>query len=133
MTVGGLASFGLPATSGFIAEFLSFYGMWLRNPVLALLSVCGIVLTAVYVLRIIQRVFLGDFRPAAYADLGDARAFEWPAIAALAALLVVVGLWPRPLVRLIGEGIRSTLPAVAAARSAPRSPAAASARAGHAP
>jgi len=119
MTVGGLASFGLPATSGFIAEFLSFYGMWLRSPLLALLSVCGIVVTAIYVLRIIQRVFLGDFDASAYADLRDARTSEWPAIVALAALLVVIGLWPRPLVRLIGEGVRSTLPGVEAARSAP--------------
>lgn len=115
MTVGGLASFGLPATSGFVAEFLSFYGMWLRHPLLALLSVCGIVLTAIYVLRIIQRVFLGPFDDKKYADLGDARTSEWPAIVALAALLILVGLWPRPLVRLIDAGIRTTVPAVESA------------------
>jgi len=36
-----MPSFGLPATSGFIAEFLCFYGMWLKFPVLALLSAAG--------------------------------------------------------------------------------------------
>lgn len=118
MTIGGLASFGLPATSGFIAEFLSFYGMWLRYPVLALLSVCGIVLTAIYVLRVIQRIFLGPFAERRYHDLRDARTTEWPAIVALAALLIVVGLWPRPLVRLIDAGIQTTLSTAGAVRTA---------------
>src|ERR1044071_7631375 len=58
MNAGGFASFGLPATSGFIAEFLCFYGMWLKFPLLALLSVGGIVLTAIYVLRVLQKIFL---------------------------------------------------------------------------
>ncbi|MBM3493237.1 MAG: NADH-quinone oxidoreductase subunit M [Armatimonadetes bacterium] len=107
MTIGGLASFGLPATSGFVAEFLAFYGMWLRYPVLALLSVCGIVITAVYVLRVIQRVFLGAFRDGDYADLRDARTTEWVAIGALALLLLVVGMWPKPLVSLIDAGVSS--------------------------
>jgi NADH-quinone oxidoreductase subunit M len=104
MTIGGLASFGLPATSGFIAEFLSFYGMWLKYPVLALLSVGGIVLTAIYVLRVIQKIFLGPFKEEDYHDLPDARTTEWVAITALAGLLIVVGLYPKPLVDLISTG-----------------------------
>ncbi len=106
MTIGGLASFGLPGTSGFVAEFLAFYGMWLRYPVLALLSVCGIVITAVYVLRLIQRVFLGPFDEAAHTDLRDARTTEWAAIVALGALLLVIGFWPKPLVNLVDAGVR---------------------------
>ncbi|NUQ71004.1 MAG: NADH-quinone oxidoreductase subunit M [Chthonomonadales bacterium] len=113
MTLGGLASFGLPGTSGFIAEFLSFYGMWLRYPLLALLSVCGIVLTAIYVLRILQRIFLGAFREKEYPDLPDARTSEWTAIAVLAGLLLLFGVWPRPLVQLIEAGVRTTLPITA--------------------
>src|SRR5579871_347395 len=107
MTIGGFASFGLPATSGFIAEFLCFYGMWLKFPVLALLSAIGIVLTAIYVLRMIEKIFLGRFREEAYPDLPDARATEWVAIAALAVLLIAFGVYPRPLVRLIDTGLTS--------------------------
>jgi NADH-quinone oxidoreductase subunit M len=118
MTIGGLASFGLPGTSGFVAEFLAFYGMWLRYPILALLSVCGIVITAVYVLRLIQRVFLGAFKAGDYPDLGDARTTEWVAITMLAALLLAVGLWPKPLVNLMDAGLRSGTTVV---RSAPSS------------
>jgi NADH-quinone oxidoreductase subunit M len=108
MTVAGVASFGLPLTSGFIAEFLCFYGMWLQYPLLALLSVGGIVVTAVYVLRMLQNIFLGNFREEAYHDLGDARTTEWVAITALATTLIVVGVFPRPLVDLIDTGLRTT-------------------------
>jgi len=107
MTIGGLASFGLPATSGFIAEFLCFYGMWLTYPVLALLSVVGIVLTAIYVLRVLQKIFLGPFREEAYHDLPDARTTEWVAITGLALLLIVFGVFPRPLVNLIDTGLKT--------------------------
>lgn len=111
MTIGGFASFGLPATSGFIAEFLCFYGMWLTYPALALLSVVGIVLTAIYVLRALQKIFLGPFREEAYRDLSDARTTEWVAISSLALLLIVFGLWPRPLVDLIDTGLK-TVPGI---------------------
>ena len=108
MTIGGLASFGLPATSGFIAEFLCFYGMWLKYPVLALLSAGGIVLTAIYVLRMLQKIFLGAFREESYHELSDARTTEWVAISALAVLLLLVGIYPRPLVNLIATGLPSS-------------------------
>ncbi len=117
MSIGGMASFGLPATSGFIAEFLCFYGMWLRYPILALLSVIGIVITAVYVLRVVQKIFLGTPNEEGYPDLRDARTTEWVATVALAALLIVVGVFPRPLVRLIDLGLRQT-PGVTYARGA---------------
>jgi len=107
MTIGGLASFGLPATSGFIAEFLCFYGMWLKYPVLAMASAVGIVLTAIYVLRMIQKIFLGAFNAETYPDLPDACKTEWVAITALAAALLVVGIYPRPLVNLIASGLKT--------------------------
>ena len=107
MTVGGFASFGLPATSGFIAEFLSFYGMWLKYPILAALSVVGIVLTAIYVLRVVQKIFLGQFDADSYPGLPDARKTEWVAITSLAIFLIVLGVYPRPLVSLIDSGSRA--------------------------
>ena len=108
MTIAGLASFGLPATSGFIAEFLCFYGMWLKYPLLALLAVLGIVVTAIYVLRMIQKIFLGEYKTETYHELPDARTTEWVAITALAATLLVLGLYPRPIVNLIEVGWRTT-------------------------
>ncbi len=118
LTVGGFASFGLPATSGFIAEFLCFYGMWLAHPWLALLSVFGIVLTAFYVLRALQRIFLGESRVENYPDLRDARSTEWVAITSLAALLIVLGCWPKPVVDTIGSALPKQVSSRSVAASA---------------
>lgn len=104
--IGGLASFGVPGTSGFIAEFLVFLGTWRWLPPLAIAAVFGIVITATYVLRLLQRVFLGPFN-ARYEGLPDARTTEWVALVVLSALLILLGVLPGPLVSLIDSGIRS--------------------------
>ena len=106
-TVGGLASFGLPGTSGFVAETLVFLGTFARYPVVVAVAVTGVVVTAVYVLRLVQKVFLGPMSDK-WQDLTDASRTEWVALVSLASLLLIVGLWPRPLVDLINHGL-STL------------------------
>jgi NADH-quinone oxidoreductase subunit M len=104
--VGGFASFGLPATSGFIAEFLVFFGTFASHPVVTSIAAAGIVITAVYVLRVVQKVFFGP-RNDKYSDIGDAKGPEWVALTALAAILIVVGLYPKPLIDLISFGLKN--------------------------
>lgn len=111
MTIGGLSSFGLPATFGFIAEFLVFYGAWLTYPALALVAVTGIVVTAAYVLRMLQNILLGPFRSEDHPGLGDARTTEWVAITALATLVLFFGVMPRTLSGLVESGLQG-MPAV---------------------
>jgi NADH-quinone oxidoreductase subunit M len=98
--IGGMTSFGLPGTSGFVAELLVFLGTWRVYPLLAALAVIGIVTTAIYVLRVIQKIFLGPL-DARYSELPEARTTEWVAIVLLAGVLLLFGLWPRPMVSLI--------------------------------
>ena len=58
----GFASLGLPGLAGFWAEFFTFRGAFAIVPVLAIVGVIGIVITAAYILyRIIQNVFLGEY------------------------------------------------------------------------
>jgi NADH-quinone oxidoreductase subunit M len=93
-TVAGLSSLGLPATAGFVAEFLTFLGAW-RSPHAWWLfpAVAGTFLTAVYVLRVTRQIFWGP--PAAgLHDLGDARGPEWVALVILVITLVVFGMVP---------------------------------------
>jgi len=60
----GFASLGLPGLAGFWAEFFTFRGAFGIVPVLALIGVIGIVITAAYILyRIIQSIFLGQYDP----------------------------------------------------------------------
>jgi len=121
-TIGGLASFGLPGTSGFVAELLVFLGAFRAHwqtyllagvplfPILAIAAVIAIVVTATYVLRLLQRVFHGPLDEARYGDIGDARTTEWVALIVLSAMLVIVGVYPSPLTNLIDTGVRSLLP-----------------------
>jgi NADH-quinone oxidoreductase subunit M len=111
-TIGGLASFGVPGTSGFWAELLVFLGAWRAGGIftyLAIFAVFGIVITATYVLRVLQRVFLGPFKEH-YEGLPDARTTEWVALVVLAALLILLGVFPGPMISLIDTAIRSFVP-----------------------
>lgn len=100
MTIAGCSSIGLPATFGFVAEFLCLYGSWQKYPALTLFAAGGVVVSAVFVLRMLQKVFLGEHQPDRYPDLGDARTSEWVAITSLSVLLFAAGMAPRALVRL---------------------------------
>jgi len=105
-TIGGLASFGVPGTSGFIAEFWAFYGTWLWFVPLAVLAIVGIVITALYVLRMLQMVFFGDMDPRYDEEkTPDARTTEWVAPVVLSATLVLFGVVPGSMVRLINQGL----------------------------
>lgn len=104
--VGGLASFGLPLTSGFIAEYLVFFGSFQTFPLVTAFALTGIVITAAYVLRVVQKVFLGPM-PDRWQGTPDAMRTEWVALASLASLLIIVGVVPGPLTALINSGIRN--------------------------
>jgi NADH-quinone oxidoreductase subunit M len=121
-TIGGLASFGLPGTSGFMAEFLVFLGTFRahlesyalgRVPLFALLAIVGIVaivLTATYVLRLVQRVFHGTLDEEKYGEIGDARGTEWVTLVLLSAALIFFGIFPSLLTNLIGRSLGSLVP-----------------------
>ena len=95
-TVGALSSLGLPATSGFIAELLTFLGAWRSaHPWWLFPAVAGTFLTAVYVLRVAKQIFWGPI-PAhgEFHDLPDARGPEWVALVLLSVCLVLFGMLP---------------------------------------
>jgi NADH-quinone oxidoreductase subunit M len=95
-TVGGLSSLGLPATAGFVAEFLTFLGAWQSAHSWWLFpGVIGAFLTSIYVLRVAKQIFWGP--PAAdpsFHDLSDARGPEWAALVMLVFTLVLFGVAP---------------------------------------
>jgi NADH-quinone oxidoreductase subunit M len=95
-TIGGLSSLGLPATAGFVAEFLSFVGAWQsRHPWWLFPGVLGAFLTAIYVLRVAKQIFWGPPSPDPhFHDLPDALGPEWAALVILIACLVLFGVVP---------------------------------------
>jgi NADH-quinone oxidoreductase subunit M len=111
--LGGLASLGLPGLAGFVAETHVFLAGFFGNPwsdptamrVLTVLATMSIVVTAVYVLRGLGRVFLGPLDKPAFRKLTDATLTEQWSTGILAAVLVFVGLMPWFLIDLIEGSI----------------------------
>jgi NADH-quinone oxidoreductase subunit M len=95
-TIGGLSSLGLPATAGFVAEFLTFLGAWSSQYQWWLLpGVIGAFLTSVYVLRVAKQIFWGPrSTDPHFQDLPDARGTEWAALGILVFVLVLFGVVP---------------------------------------
>ncbi len=106
----GLTSLGLPGLSGFPAELSVFLGAFRAYPVVTVVCVTGIVFTAFYVLRVVQRLFFGrqfvqrSGRNTAL-RFGDANAVEFTALALLTVFILAVGLYPLPFVNLIGTAV----------------------------
>ena len=111
--VAGLASLGLPGLSGFIAEFLVFVGLFKTYPVVAVLGIVGAAITAVYILRLLAKVFFGPLDPR-WQDLPDASRLEKTSMLALVAMLIFGGVYPQPFTRIIDQGIAPILDRVAA-------------------
>ena len=106
--IAGLASLGLPGLSGFIAEFMVFVGVFQTYLPLAILAVIGAAITAVYILRLLARTFFGEADPR-WDHLTDASPVEKTVGAAFVMILIFVGVWPAPLLRVINLGVDSVL------------------------
>jgi len=102
--IAGLASLGLPGLINFIAEFSIFVGAFRVYPVLAILAVSGIVITAVYVLRVVQKVFFGPRNPK-WDELEDAKGIELVPIVILCGVLIFLGFFPSFLMEMINNGV----------------------------
>ena len=107
-TVAALTSLGLPGFSGFVAEFLVFVGTFRTYPFLGFLAILGAAITAVYMLRLLSKVFFGPL-PSQWEGLSDASRHEKWAMASLVLVLIGVGVWPFPLIRLIDSSVNVVL------------------------
>ncbi len=104
MMVTAFASLGLPGLAGFISELLIFRGAFATMPVMAIVGVIAIVLTAAYILwKIIQYVFLGEFSPEKWNKIFDAHhwtrgediaPFEVWTMVPLLFGMILIGLYP---------------------------------------
>ncbi len=121
-TVGGLVSMGMPGLSGFVAEFPIFLGLWeggelfLENtflglnpsiyyPILAIISVFGIVFTAAYVLRAIGTVFFGKYEGEKWHDMRPLLAIDKLALIGFTSILIILGVFPNLIAPIISSGV----------------------------
>jgi len=104
--IAAMASSGLPGFANFAAELLIFLGSWDRYPVHTIGAVFGIVITAVYMLRFVRGTFFGPSKPV-FARVRDARTrFARLPHLVLILVLLIVGCWPGPLLRIVEGSAR---------------------------
>jgi NADH-quinone oxidoreductase subunit M len=109
MVFAGFASLGLPALGGFIAEITVFLGTFQRYEWAVLMSIFGVVLSAGYVLWMLQRVVFGPVRHE-WDDVSDQRHWwEHSVVVVLAALVVVLGVYPALMMDMIGPAVDSIM------------------------
>ncbi|MBI5242423.1 MAG: NADH-quinone oxidoreductase subunit M [Elusimicrobia bacterium] len=94
MSLTCFASLGLPGLAGFVSEFLCFLGAFPAWKLYTALSVSGILITAAFFLRMLQKVFMGPLNEK-WAGLGDMNARELVSVLPLTVLTIFLGLWPR--------------------------------------
>ena len=94
MTMTAMASLGLPGLAGFISEFLCFLGAFLHYKVAVGIATVGILVTAAFFLRMLEKVFLGPLNQK-WASLPDMDARELASVIPLSVLILVLGVYPR--------------------------------------
>jgi NADH-quinone oxidoreductase subunit M len=108
--IAGLASLGLPGLSGFVAEMTVFVGAFqhpdLFHRVVTIIVVSSIVITAVYILRVIAILLLGPTTNEHYEHLTDARWFEKVSAVTLIGSVAAIGLAPFWLSMMIGTSLQ---------------------------
>jgi NADH-quinone oxidoreductase subunit M len=94
-TVVMLSSIGLPGLNGFVGEFLILLGSFLTREWWAVVAAAGVILAAVYLLWAYQRVFHGPAE-GENATMKDMTRWELAVMAPLLALIVFLGVYPKP-------------------------------------
>src|SRR5262249_3032761 len=96
-----LSSIGLPGLNGFVGEFLILSGAFRSHPTAAVVGTTGIILGAVYMLTMYQRVAFGPVTREANRSLADLNRREVFVAASMVLFMVWIGLYPRPFIERI--------------------------------
>ena len=110
--IAGMASLGLPGLVGFVPEFTIFVGAFSQYPLLAVIAIAGIILTALYVLRTLANVLFGP-RLSKFDCYSDISGAAMTPLVVLGVSVVLFGLFPALLLRVVDSGIAPLQPLLA--------------------
>ena len=119
--ISGLAGLSLPGLSTFVSEFLVLVGTFSRYKVAGAFAVVGIVLAAIYILWMYQRTMNGPVAEAVVA-MPDLKARELLAVVPLLALIIAMGVYPKPVLDVINPAVKYTMSQVHATDPVPAHP-----------
>ena len=120
--VSGLAGLALPGLSTFVSEFLVLVGTFSRYKVAGAFAVAGIILAAIYILWMYQRTMNGPVAESVSA-MPDLKPRELLAVVPLVALIIAMGVYPKPVLDVINPAVNSTMSQVHATDPVPAHPA----------
>ena len=109
MMLFALANSGLPGTSGFVGEFMVILASFKAGAWIAVLAATTLVLGAAYTLWMYKRVVYGPVANDGVASLADIGRRELAVLAVLAVMVLVLGLWPAPLLEVMEPSVAHLL------------------------
>ncbi|MGF6148220.1 NADH-quinone oxidoreductase subunit M [Kingella potus] len=113
MMLFGMANAGLPATSGFVGEFMVIMGAVEVNLIMGALAAVTLIYGASYTLWMYKRVIFGEIKNPHVAEMKDINCREFVILAVLAVAVLGMGLWPEPFVAVIHQAANDLIVQVA--------------------
>ncbi len=112
-----LSSVGLPGLNGFVGEFLIMLGTFLSSWLAVVFAVTGVVLGALYMLWTYERVMWGPITKAVNETISDMNGREIATMVPLIALMLFMGLYPKPLIARMEPSVAQVLARVHSAQA----------------
>ncbi len=109
MMLFALANSGLPGTSGFVGEFMVILSSFKASFWIAFLAAMILILGPAYTLWMYKRVIYGEIANDGVRSLSDINRREFLVLAALAVMVLLFGLWPAPLLEVMGPTVDNLL------------------------
>src|SRR5881296_1868725 len=112
LTIVSLSSIGLPATNGFVGEFLVLLGTFRTYPLPATIATAGVVVAAMYLLPALQRVIFNPLDKSVNEKLADLSLREIAVLVPLLACIVWIGVYPKPILQRMEPSARQLIQSV---------------------
>src|SRR5881296_342037 len=112
LTIVSLSSIGLPATNGFVGEFLVLLGAFRSYPRAAIVAATGVIVAAMYLLPALQRVIYNPLDKPENEKLADLTPREIAVLVPLLACIVWIGVYPAPILRRMEPAARQLIQSV---------------------
>jgi NADH-quinone oxidoreductase subunit M len=108
-----MANAGLPGTSGFVGEFMVILASFRANFWFAFLAATTLIIGAAYTLWMVKRVMFGEVANDGVAALKDINGREFLVLGSLALAVLILGVWPAPLIEVMDASINNLLQHIA--------------------
>ena len=101
-----LGSVGLPLTNGFIGEFILIKSVFDYSKLAAVFAGLTMILSAVYLLRFYGKAMFGEGNESVLSSAKDLSAVEFTVLASLAVFVILLGLFPQPLIEMVNSSLK---------------------------